>query len=255
MVVLCVYSGFGGHELETIEKTKKNHQNHRKNKEKQKKHHFQIISQNPEFVAFLGFYGGFGGQELETTAKTKTNQNNTIFKLSVKIQNSWLFVVFTVVLVVKSSKPPQKPRQTKKTLFSNYLSKSRIRGFSWFLQRFWWSRARNHRKNQEKPPKTTTNHQNHCKNQEKKNTIFKLSLKIQNSWFFLVFTVVLVVKSSKPPQKPRQTKKTLFSNYLSKSRIRGFSWFLRWFWWSRARNPPQKPRKTTNNHDKPPKPL
>ena len=79
--------------------------------------------------------------------------------------------------------------------------------FLGFLRWFWWSTARNHRKNQEKPPKTTTNHQNHRKNQD-------------------------------------QPKKTPFSNYLSKSRIRGFSWFLRWFWWSRTRNH----RKNQENH-------
>ena len=72
MVVLCVYTGFGGQELETTLKTKKTHQKPRqttkttvkttvKTKKNLKNHHFQPISQNPEFVVLLGFYSGFGG--------------------------------------------------------------------------------------------------------------------------------------------------------------------------------------------------
>ena len=58
-------------------------------------------------MVFLGFYSRFGGQELETTVKTTTShqrprkttkstvktkkkpENPTVFKLSLKIKNSW----------------------------------------------------------------------------------------------------------------------------------------------------------------------
>ena len=73
-----------------------------------------------KFMVFLGVYSGSGGLELETTVKTKKNhqkprkntktiakikKNKKKIRLPRKIGNSWLFLVFTVVLVVKSSKP------------------------------------------------------------------------------------------------------------------------------------------------------
>ena len=70
-----------------------------------------------------------------------------------------------------------------------------------YVQWFWWSRAPNHCKNQAKPPKTTTNN---CKNTKKQ-------------------------------------KQTQVSNYPSTSKVRGFSWFLQWSWWS---------RQTTKHHEK-----
>ena len=203
MFVLSVYSGSGGQELETPLKTKKNTKNYDKPpkplykpRKTTKTHHYQTISQNPEFVVFLGFYSGFSGQELETTIKSKKNNHQkpqqttkTTVKTKKNHKNRWFVVVFggfssgfgsqELETTVETKKNHQKPRQTTKTTvqtkknhknppLSNYLSKSRIRGFSWFLQWFWWSRARNHYKIKEKqPPETTTNHQNHCKNQEK----------------------------------------------------------------------------------------
>ena len=124
-------------------KTTENHEKQPKpfckNQEQHKKTSFQTISQNQEFMVFLGFDRGFGGQELETTfkkprkttrdhekaqnalQKPRKTQKHTIFKLSFKIKNSrsflsitvvlvflWflvVFLVFTMVLVVKSSKP------------------------------------------------------------------------------------------------------------------------------------------------------
>ena len=197
------------------------------------KYDSQIISQNQKSI-------------METIVKTrrttKNNPNhyksqetkkkkNTIFKLSRKTKNSW---------------------------------------FSWFLQWFWWSGARNHCKNQEKPPKTTTNHQNHRKNQEtpKKHRFQSISPNRILVFFLRVYSgfgsqrarnhpkkprknTKNHDKPPKPPQKPRKTTKNhdkppnhrknqekpeKNTNYLSKSSIRGFSWFLQWFWWSRTRN-------------------
>ena len=84
VVFLCFYRGFGGQQLETTAKTKKKHQKPRQTTKTTAKtkenNHFQTISQNQEFVVFLGFYRDFGGQQLETTAKTKKSHQKTWFR-------------------------------------------------------------------------------------------------------------------------------------------------------------------------------
>ena len=52
------------------------------------------MSQNQEFVVFLGFYGGFGGQELETTAKAKKNHQNSIWRDGLKMVVFFVFLSF-----------------------------------------------------------------------------------------------------------------------------------------------------------------
>ena len=108
----------------------------------------------------FGSYSGFGRQELETTIKTKKNHQNTIFKVSLKIEVWWFFLIFRIVSVVKSSKP---------TFLPGFYS-----GFG--CQEI------------EATVKTKKKHQN---------SILSDNLKIV-FLFCLVFTVVLVVKSSKP---------------------------------------------------------
>ena len=196
-----------------------------------------------------------------------------------KTKNPWFFLMFTTVLVVNSSKrlskprkttknneklpkPLQRPRRTKNTtIFKLSLKIQEFVVFPRFLQWFWWSRARNHCQNQEKPPKTT---KTHCKSQEKqKNHHFQIiSQNPGIRGFSQVFTVVLVVKSSKPlltTKKPHQ-------NSILKDNLKivffwlfvftvvlvvccSFWWFflfLQWFSWSRARN-------HCKNEGKPPK--
>ena len=121
MVFLSVYRGFGGQELETTVKTKKTTKNHekpptplQKPRKTKNTHSSQTVSQNPEFLLFLGFESGYGGQELEVTVKTKKTTKNH----------------------EKPPTPLQKPRK-KKHSFSNYFSKSRIRSFSGSLQWIW----------------------------------------------------------------------------------------------------------------------
>ena len=109
--------------------------------------------ENLKFMVVLCVYSGSGGQELETTVKTKKQpEKNTIFKLSFKIQNSWVF------LGLYSGFGGQELKATVKT---------------------------------KKQPKTRTNHQNHRKNKEnQKNHNFQtISQNPEFVVFFLVFTV------------------------------------------------------------------
>ena len=126
MVLPGFYSGFGGQELETTEKTRKNHQN-------------SILRDSLKMVVFLVFLGVYSGLlwflmgfswfymvlvvELETTVKTRKNHQNSILRDNLKMVVFlvflgfdsgfgvflWLLVVFfvsfTIGLVVSTSKP------------------------------------------------------------------------------------------------------------------------------------------------------
>ena len=132
--------------------------------------------------------------------------------------------------------PLHKPRKQKKKI-QTISQNPGIRGFSWFLQWFWWSRARDHCKNQEKTRKNTKKLEEppeplHKPRKQKQKNSNYLS-KSRNSWFFVVFTVVLV-----GGQELETTLKTMKNNQNSILRDSlkiafcvGFSWFLQWFWW------------------------
>ena len=132
---------------EKLPKTMKRHKTILKTEpRKQKKHNFQIISQNKVLVVFPGFYSGF---ELLTTKTTVT-------KTWKPPKNH-----------EKTLKPLQKNKKTH-TQFSNYLSKSRFRGFSWFLQCFGGQELETTIKNQEKLPKTMKKHKTILKTEPRK---------------------------------------------------------------------------------------
>ena len=135
----------------------------------------------------LSFYSGFEALTTKPIVKlTKTTNHK-------KHQNH-----------CTNREKPEKPP------FSSCLSKSRIRGFFGFCSGFDGQELETTVKNQAKPPATTTNHQNYCKNQEKPKTppfsnyLSKSRIRGfflgfcsvcggQELWFFSVFTVVLVV--------------------------------------------------------------
>ena len=118
------------------------------------------------------------------------------------------------------------------------LGKFKVHGCSLRLQRFWWSKARNHCKKPRKTTQNHENHQNHCKSQEKpkkNNSIFKLSLKIEFCWFLGFYSdfggqelETTVKTQEKPPkntkkhkttlQKPRKTKNN-FVQTISQNRV------------------------------------
>ena len=243
MVVLCVYSAFGSQELETTARTKKNHQKPR--------------------------------QTTKATAKTKKNKKkkNTIFKLFLKIKNSWFFLVFTVVLVVNSSKPPQKPRNTTNSCFWRDGSKivcfffflgfcGGFGGLSWLLVVFLGFYGCFGGQQLETTAKTKKHHEFLLLRDRLKLVVFLVFLGFCGgfgglSWFLVVFLsfcggfgsqeLETTTKTKKNHQKPRQTTKTTakteknqrknhFRTISPKARIRGVSWFLQWFWWSRTGN-------------------
>ena len=108
---------------------------------------------------------------LTTNSCNKQQSKDMILKRILRTRNSWFFFLQWCRALdhqtyrKNQEKPPTTTKNTKatvkknrKTPFSNYLSKSRIRGFSWCLQCFLALDHQNHRKNQEnhqKPRQTT----------------------------------------------------------------------------------------------------